>query len=184
MSRVTVPLAVLTLLALACLGAQGAPVTVTSNPLWTYAGVLTNNVSISGAVGTWTWADWSGSWFGPEGDPIDDSYLYDEWITNNRHGQLIGYVASGDEDPNTYPRVVPQDDLRLFEIGTGTVPLTGLGGSKLWLGFNDDWDGDAVWDNQGSVQVTVEGLVPEPATLVLLGLGGAGLLPFWRRRRH
>ena len=146
-------------------------------------------MTISGASGVW--------WFqqsyptGPYGQPNVD---WDKWITGANTGQLIGFVGTGMSGLNGFPRVVSQNDSRLFVIGTGTIVRTGVEGS-LWLGMNDDYTSNNVDDNSGSITVQVEGgtfvgppqpptVIPEPTTFALWGtLAGLGLTASRRRRR-
>jgi len=166
-------------MALAISMAQADVISVTANPLWTDTGIILDPcdvVKIHDAVGSWTWGS---GWFGPEGDP-QPGLAWDEWITNGLHGQLIGFIG-GVPDLNAVPRVILQDDPRLFEIGLGSVALSGQTG-KLWLGFNDDYASIATGDNFGSVRVQVDvACIPEPATIALIG---SGLLPLLKMRRR
>jgi len=67
--------------------------------------------------------------------------------------------------PHTYS---PSHEYRLYDfIGTG---------QPLAFRIEDSW-GSAIQDNNGSLRVEI---IPEPATLLLLGLGGLALL---RKRR-
>jgi len=143
------------------LAATGQSVTVTAVPLWTDTGIVlaeNDSVTISDATGSWTWGR---SYFGPDGDPQPD-LIWDEWIRNGLHGQLIGAVLIDGVDPNSVPRVVPQDDPKLFSIGTRTVTRTGTAG-RLWLGFNDDYVSLYTFDNAGSVVATVKVDPPTPS---------------------
>jgi len=134
--------------------ADAQSITVTANPLWTDTGIVlteTDGVTISDAAGSWTWG--GGYEFGPDGN-YQPTLVWDEWIPNGYHGQLIGIVLPDGLDPNTVPRILPQDDSRLFTIGSGTVTRNGDVG-RLWLGFNDDYLCDCLWDNFGYVAVKV-----------------------------
>lgn len=172
-------------------------VSVTANPLWTntYISVVpSDTVNIYGASGSWSW----GGWTGPDGDPAGSSLLWDEWIQNGLHGQLIGFIGPSGLDLNAIPRVILQNEARLFPIGTSSVSLTGKEG-VLWLGFNDDYASLAIGDNSGSVTVNVDGgtydpsggdgdgdgVVPEPSSVAcwLTMLGTVGGLATWRRYR-
>jgi hypothetical protein len=129
-----------------------AALTVTSNPLWTDTGITLapqDGVGVHGASGSWTWSVDLAAPSGPDGDYQPD-FVWDEWIQNAQHGQLIGFLGN---DP--YP--ASQNDPRLFSIGTSVFAACGLSG-HLWLGFNDDWTRGPgfVDDNLGSVTVQVD----------------------------
>jgi hypothetical protein len=98
------------------------------------------------------------------------------------HGELIGAVVAPGLNLNVAPpRALPQNDPRLFAIGTEAVALTGKAG-VLWLGFNDDYTSE--WnqsDNFGTVAVQVDS-VPEPSTLALLAVGVMAILALAERR--
>jgi hypothetical protein len=180
----TVLLAFLMLL-MAVAYAQAIEITVTSIPIWTDTGITLSSsdvVTIYGAsaTGAWTWQDGTAALFGAAGDNKGPSYEWDEWITNGLHGMLIGYIGNaGDLNSGLgATRVIGQDDGGLFEIGAGDEPRTGMSG-RLWLGFNDDYASGGLGDNRGSLKVGVS--VPEPATMLLLGAGLAGLVALRRR---
>jgi hypothetical protein len=128
--------------------------------------------------------------FGPEGVSVAWCALdFDEWITNQQHGQLIGFIGNAALDLNVKPRAIAQNDPGLFAIGAGPQALSGRAG-KLWLGINDGYD-TGTNDNDGSVTVNVDATssdlapVPEPATLLLFGSTAGGLaLARWRRSRQ
>lgn len=133
----------------------GRTVTVTANPLWTDTGIVVNGRTfvIYGASGTWCF----GSDLCCDANGRSLPYFsYDQWISGDNHGALIGYVGNG--DPNDMPRITPQNDASLFFIGTGTVEICGRTG-HLWLGINDSYT-DAqlgVADNSGSLTVLIDG---------------------------
>jgi hypothetical protein len=92
--------------------------------------------------------------FGPEGVSVAWCALdFDEWITNQQHGQLIGFIGNAALDLNVKPRAIAQNDPGLFAIGAGPQALSGRAG-KLWLGINDGYD-TGTNDNDGSVTVNV-----------------------------
>jgi hypothetical protein len=170
-------------LLMACVSASiagAATITVTAELLWTDSGIYLTpdmTVNLRNATGQWTWG---GSWLGgPEGDPIGGAAnIWDEWITDGLHGQLIGYVGANPFSLRTSGQNSPD----LFQVGTNSVTLTGRTG-ELWLGFNDDFSSDATSDNRGCV--TVEAAVPEPSTILLwAGLGTLGLVALRRRRKQ
>jgi hypothetical protein len=162
-------------------------VTIDSTELWKDTDIFVTPgewIDIDYLKGEWTWATWhnNGQLYGPGGD-YETGYMWDEWITNGHHGALIGYI--GIENPYTDPRIIPQNDSRLFMVGNG-IEFYSMASGELWLGFNDDYTTNS-WadDNEGSVTVKIDppatNSVPEPSTFLLIGLGlmGVGLL---RRR--
>jgi len=178
---------------LASVTASAVEFTVTANPLWTDTGIhlsTLDSITIYDANGSWSWGYQQSSSFGPDGDyEIGPAFSgLEDWIKNDLYGQLIGYVGSAG-DLNSYnssaspPRVIDQNDPGLFEIGTKSVQKTGLEG-ELWLGFNDDYSGNAIWDNSGRVNVQVD-VVPEPSTTISFAVVAAiGLMAYaWQRRK-
>jgi catechol 2,3-dioxygenase-like lactoylglutathione lyase family enzyme len=181
--RFAVVLAALCLVFSCVTTSYAVTVTVTADPLWTNTGVVlspADSVLIHDAAG-----DWSGgsAWtYGPAGEFRGPAYWYDEWVTDGMHGELIGAVVAPGLNLNVAPpRALPQNDPRLFAIGTEAVALTGKAG-VLWLGFNDDYTSE--WnqsDNFGTVAVQVDS-VPEPSTLALLAVGVMAILALAERR--
>jgi len=169
--------------------AWAAPITfsVGSESLWTDTEISVrpnDRVTIDYLSGGFTWADWhrGGQLFGPQGD-FQPTLAFDEWITNGRHGQIIGFI--GAEDPNAFPRTVRQNSPGLFVIGDGVDFLSRLNGS-LWLGINDDFTHtEWVADYRGSALFSVDvAPVPEPSTMLLLGAGLISIGVFTRRFRR
>ncbi len=160
-------------------GAEAGLVSVSANPLWTNTGLELNGetLTVYGATGRWFWQEETDA----DGTSVGSSFLYDEWIQNGRHGQLIGYV--GDLDPNSMPRVIAQDTPELFAVGTGSVTKSGLIG-HLWLGINDDYSTNNFGDNTGTITALVDvAPVPVPASAWLMFTGLASFMGLRRKRR-
>jgi hypothetical protein len=144
---------------------HGAVFVVPANPIWTDTGIsvaTTDVVQISGATGWWSWeTDIPSSWSGPDGS-YNCSGIWDERITNARHGQLIGYVGNA-------PNALAQNDPGLFSISTNSVTVVGKVG-ELWLGINDAQITGHVSDNGGSVTVSVtRATLPQTLAITLSG---------------
>jgi PEP-CTERM motif len=184
--------ALLVLMILIAFGqSSAATFTVPSNPIWTDSGIsvlATDTVTFSNATASWSYAGGVPP-TGPGGVFLAGGGG-DEWITNQQHAQLLGFIGNPALNLNAGPpRVIPQNDPGLFVIGDTTVPVVETGrAGRLWFGFNDDFATNAVGDNTGTASVTVTlpgAAVPEPTTLVLLGSGlfaGLGVLRYRRRR--
>jgi hypothetical protein len=170
--------------------ASGTTIGVTSGPLWTNTGIgvlATDVVSFTNATASWTYdSAFPIPNFGPEGTPLPGG-IGDEWITNQQHGQLIGYIGTA-ANLNFFPGGgIVQNDLGLFAIGAGPLTETGRAGT-LWLGFNDGFvTGNFQNSGTGSVDVALNpdslAPTPEPATLLLLATSLAGAGAFARHRR-
>jgi len=171
-------------LTISAVPSDAALVNVTSYPIWTNSGITVNAsdiVTFSGASGSWNWGM---GLVGPDGTNLNTighpEWLYDEWVQNYQHGQLIGFIGTVG-DLNSNPRIISPGNSGLFAIGTGTVQITGLAG-QVWLGFNDDRISLNTGDNGGSINVDVSSPVPEPGTMMLLGSGLVGLAGYGRKR--
>lgn len=171
--------AVATLVALTVPSSNAAAdltVVATANPLWTDTGIAlaaTDLIRIHGAAGAWK----TQSTFpldGPDGS-IHCEYVWDEWVTDAHHGQLIGFVGND-------PSVVSQDDPALFVVSTNSVTFTGKTG-ELWLGCNDAFatrhpGNIGVNDNSGSVTVSVaRAALPKNLGIALNGADGLLFIP-------
>lgn len=98
-------------------------------------------------------------WWGPEGSGIAPSSFL---VPGGPYGGLVGRIDLG---PG-------------FAVGTGgRFDSLTYGSGELWLAFNDQVANNGYADNGGYVDVTI---IPEPATLSLLVLGG---LTMFRKRK-
>jgi hypothetical protein len=149
-------------------------VTVRSNPLWTDTGLtLTagHQVRIV-AVGTdrWTWgglATNNAAGFLPWNKPN----THDRFLFEANHGEMIGFVGAdpyqgnwGEPYYDWYDEGDPRNGQNqlpgYLHVGEQAVTADGFHGTageggRLWLGFNDDAQSQAVGDNEGSVEVTI-----------------------------
>ena len=155
--------------------ASSATIVVQANPLWTDTGLAlapTDVVQIYGATGAWKsqinvpFSDADGSMY--------CQYVWDEWISDGHHGQLIGFVGTDPNDTNA----VSQNSPALFVVGTNSVTFAGKTG-ELWLGFNDAFatrypGGIGVNDNSGSVTVQVARATVQQS--LSIGVGGPDIL--------
>jgi hypothetical protein len=165
--------------------ASATTYSVDADNIWFDTGLTvtaTDTLCFSNSAASWTWGGGVPN-FGPEGNLVGNSYLYDEWITNNRHGEMIGYI--GNENPIARPSLF-QNNAGLFEIGLTPVAglqKTGYTGT-LWIGFNDDFATNATGDNFGSGSVDVNFCpAPIPGSLLLLGSGILGMMGIGIRRK-
>jgi hypothetical protein len=156
--------------------AQALTVVVPANPLWTDTLLsLTNGdiVTIT-ASGSWAWD--STHWSGPDGDqgsPADG----DEFLVGSvNKGSLLAFVGSDPYQSHWGDGSFFPQTSGYWNIGS-SAQFTSDKTGELWLGFNDDAVSKNIYDNGGSVTALV---IPEPATICLLGLGALGLL---RKRR-
>ena len=100
--------------------AAAATFTVSSNPIWTDTGITvhaTENVTFSNATASWTWG-YSIAPFGPDGDYLPNG-SGDEWIQNDKHGELIGFIGDPSLNLNDFPHVIspkPQVSLKLVQL--------------------------------------------------------------------
>jgi len=139
---------------------------VTSNPLWTDTGRTINigdTVSIT-ATGTWTWADWYGAWFGPDGESGtagSPTGSYDYFLYGANHAELIAFVGPDPYqghwgDYNFWPQTTGY-----WAVGSSGSFVSDKAG-ELWLGINDDAATMDVGNNSGAVtaSITVMSVTP------------------------
>jgi hypothetical protein len=153
--------------------------------LWANTGLTvtaTDTLCFSNSTANWSWG--TSYTFGPGGDPVNDGFLYDEWIPNNLHGEMIGYI--GTKTPTDFPRTFVQNEPGTFEIGVtpaSGLKITGFAGT-LWIGFNDDFATNATLDNYGTGYVDVNSCpAPIPGALLLFSSGIVGMMGIGIRRK-
>jgi len=137
-------------------------ITVTSNPLWTNTGLTISTgeiVSIT-ASGSWSYnTGASGSWTGPNGSP-GTTTCSDNFYSGANLGELIAFVGSTWISGQA-PPYQGQWGTSFFPQSTGYWAIGSSGGftsgksGTLWLGFNDDAEDKATYDNAGSVTAVI-----------------------------
>jgi hypothetical protein len=159
---------------------------------WVSTGLVLNAGDVIHVVATGTWNPWVGQtdYCGAEGSSFEwsDQFLNAYGVGAGgggvgylqNFGALIGFVGSTPPLIGSYLGMTTQE--RLNQINSmvlmgSNVCVTSPASGMLWLGMNDDAYSGNCQDNAGALTVTV---TPEPATLLLLGLGGLALL---RKRR-
>jgi len=158
-------------------------VTVPSNPLWTDTSIAVTqgeSVSIS-ASGTWSGY---GVPLGPDGQ-VNGPGPNDEFFSGANKAELIGFIGTDPfqghfGDGSFFPQASGY-----LAIGSSASFIASKSG-ELWLGFNDDAVSTAAGDNLGFVtaNITAQGAVPEPGSLLLFGWGLAGLAGLMWKREH
>ncbi len=115
---------------------------------------------------------------GTPDDPSDDEHVFNK-VTNNGAGNLPGMdYYSGGHTNALVPLWARGEGADLF---AGLVDDTDAQAAAFWTQFdNGQWDGSFV-DNT-DVFTVMNQVVPEPATMTVLALGGLGVLIRRRRR--
>jgi hypothetical protein len=111
------------------------------------------------------WNTYSGPWLGglqPAGSPEPNGNW--QWVT----GEPFGYTNWSPGQPNNAGEINDEDSLHFWSISSGRSPQ-----------WNDIAGGSVSYRPVGYVTE----FVPEPSTLVLLGIGTYSLIGFRRRKR-
>jgi probable HAF family extracellular repeat protein len=108
---------------------------------------------------------------------------YSGAVSVNNNGQVIGYSST--TDPNSQHAFLWQNGSGMVDLNTLISPSSGW---TLQTPRDINDNGQIVGEGRNSAGQNHAFLlspIPEPSTLVLLGMGGLGLLIHaWRRRRR
>lgn len=125
----------------------------------------------------------------------NDYFNWGQWLTINFDGEnQIKFLDADDEKPSSWidPYSAQNDHkkyFKFFQLKGTSEPLTWLNGDPILsegtiiAGWSDNADGDAYMDGDFDDLIIAIKPVPEPGTILLLGLGLMGVAGLGRRMK-